>query len=289
MTYADAIAQYGSDKPDLRVGMVIRTSRRSSRTPASASSGTRWRPAASCAASSCPTAAGRRARSSTTLANEAKALGAGGLVWVRQSGDAVQSPALKAAGEAALRAALDAAGAGASDLLLLACGPADATSKVLGQLRLSIARAKGWLAADKFAFTWVTDFPLLEWDAEEGRWVAMHHPFTSPIEAHMDRMEQDPGARARPGVRSRAERERDRRRQHPHPRHRPPAAHVLAPRDHATSRQSCASGSSWNRSSTARRPTAASPSASTGSWRFSPASRRSATSSRSRKPRRLST
>jgi aspartyl-tRNA synthetase len=128
------------------------------------------------------------------LASEARTAGAGGLVWVRQPGGAVQSSALKAAGEATLRAALDASGAGRPDLLLLACGPAVAASKVLGQLRLSVARARGWLKTDQFVFTWVTDFPLLEWDAEEGRWVAMHHPFTSPVEAHMDLMEEDPGS-----------------------------------------------------------------------------------------------
>jgi aspartyl-tRNA synthetase len=68
-----------------------------------------------------------------------------------------------------------------------------ATSKRLGQLRLNVARDQGWLKTDDFAFTWVVDFPLFEWDDEERRWAAMHHPFTSPIEAHMDQMEQDPG------------------------------------------------------------------------------------------------
>jgi len=192
MTYADAIREYGSDKPDLRVGMAIQDV-----SAVFADSGfSVFRDALAAGGVvrgiAVPGGGGASRKELDALASEAKALGAGGLVWVRRSGDAVQSPALKAAGDAALRAALDGAGAGPTDLLLLACGPANATSKVLGQLRLSIARAKGWLEGSEFAFTWVTDFPLLEWDAEEGRWVAMHHPFTSPIEAHMDRMEQDP-------------------------------------------------------------------------------------------------
>jgi len=140
-----------------------------------------------------PGGAGFSRKQLDTLAEDAKALGAGGLVWARRSGDAVQSSALKAAGEGTIRAALEAAGAGATDLLLLACGPADATSKVLGHLRLTVARNQGWLKANEFVFTWVVDFPLLEWSPDEGRWAAMHHPFTSPIEAHMDRMENDPG------------------------------------------------------------------------------------------------
>jgi len=193
VSYADAITRYGSDKPDLRVGMVIRD-------VSSVFAGSTFGVFRDAVASGgvvrgivVPDGGGASRKELDTLAEEAKAHGAGGLVWVRRSGDAVQSSALKAAGEAALRSALDAAGAGAADLLLLACGPADATSKVLGQVRLSVAKSRGWLKADDFAFTWVTDFPLLEWDADEHRWVAMHHPFTSPVEADMDRLEENPG------------------------------------------------------------------------------------------------
>jgi aspartyl-tRNA synthetase len=194
MSYADAMARYGSDKPDLRVGMAI--------TDVSAVfAGSTFGVFRDAVANGgvvrgivVPGGAGASRRELDTLAEEAKALGAGGLVWARRSGGALQSPALKAAGEAAIGAALAAAGAGEADLLLMACGPADATSKVLGQIRLSVAKARGWLKPGEFAFTWVTDFPLLEWDTDEHRWVAMHHPFTSPVEADMDRLEENPGA-----------------------------------------------------------------------------------------------
>ena len=193
MSYAEAMARYGSDKPDLRVGMVITDlsgvftdSTFSVFRDAVAGGGV-------VRGIVVPGGAAASRKELDTLAEEAKSLGAGGLVWVRRSGEAIQSSALKAAGEGTMRAALDAAGAGAADLLLLACGPADATSKVLGQLRLSVAKSRGWLKTDEFAFTWVTDFPLLEWDTDEHRWVAMHHPFTSPVEADMDRLEDNPG------------------------------------------------------------------------------------------------
>ena len=193
MSYADAIARYGSDKPDLRVGMVISDvsgvfadSTFSVFRDALAGGGV-------VRGIVVPGGAGASRKELDALADEAKSLGAGGLVWVRQSGDAVQSSALKAAGEATMRAALGAAGAEAADLLLLACGPADATSKVLGQIRLSVAKSRGWLKTDEFAFTWVTGFPLLEWSTEEHRWLAVHHPFTSPVETDMDRLEENPG------------------------------------------------------------------------------------------------
>ena len=193
LSYADAIATYGSDKPDLRVGMVIGDLS----SVFAASTFSVFRDAVSgggvVRGFVVPGAATFSRKQLDTLAEGAKAQGAGGLVWARRTSDAVQSSALKAAGEETIRAALDHAGAGPADLLLMACGAPDATSKVLGHLRLHVARAQGWLKTDEFAFTWVTDFPLLEWDGQEQRWAAMHHPFTSPIEAHMDRMEDRPG------------------------------------------------------------------------------------------------
>ncbi|MCX6552233.1 MAG: aspartate--tRNA ligase [Acidobacteria bacterium] len=193
MSYADAIARYGSDKPDLRVGMAIADlsggfadSTFSVFRDAVAGGGV-------VRGLVVPGAASYSRKQLDDLSAQAREMGAGGLVWARRSGDVVQSSALKAAGADAIAAVLAEAGAGATDLLLMAAGPAEATSKVLGALRLDIAKREGWLKPDEYAFVWVVDFPLLEWDGEEKRWVAMHHPFTSPIEAHMDRMEQEPG------------------------------------------------------------------------------------------------
>lgn len=193
MTYADAMARYGSDKPDLRVGLAIADLSAvvdgcgfSVFRDAVASGG-------SVRGFVTPGAAGFSRKQLDALNERARALGAGGVVWARRSPQGIQSPALKAAGEAVIARALAEAGAGAEDLLLMAAGPGDTTSKVLGQLRLEIARDLGWLKPDQFAFTWVVDFPLLEWSAEDGRWAAMHHPFTSPIEPDMDRLESDPG------------------------------------------------------------------------------------------------
>lgn len=194
MSYADAMARYGSDKPDLRVDMAI--------VDMSAvfaeSSFSVFRDAVVAGGVVrgfvVPGAATFSRKQLDSLNEQARALGAGGLVWARRQGDVAQSSALKAAGEAAIVSALAEAGAGASDLLLMAAGPADATSKVLGHLRLDIARAQGWLKPDEFVFTWVVDFPLLEWDGDDKRWMAVHHPFTSPIEDDMDRLESEPGA-----------------------------------------------------------------------------------------------
>ena len=104
------------------------------------------------------------------------------------------SSIMKALGEEGVRQALDAAGVARGGLLLIAAGEADATSKMLGQLRLNLAKKDGLLKGDEYAFTWVVDFPLLEWDAEDRRYVSMHHPFTAPHEADLARLDAEPGA-----------------------------------------------------------------------------------------------
>ncbi len=110
----------------------------------------------------------------------------------------MQSSALKAAGEQAIRRALEIAQAGPADLLLMAAGKHDPTARLLGSLRLHMARRENLLDASKFEFLWVVDFPMFEWIEDEQRHEFMHHPFTSPLESDAGLLETDPGrARAR--------------------------------------------------------------------------------------------
>ena len=106
----------------------------------------------------------------------------------------VQSPALKAAGEDTIRRALELAGAGPADLLLMAAGPHGPTARMLGQLRLNIAKRENLLDPNRFEFLWVVDFPMFDWLEDEKRWEFMHHPFTAPLESDADRLESDPGS-----------------------------------------------------------------------------------------------
>jgi aspartyl-tRNA synthetase len=101
---------------------------------------------------------------------------------------------VKALSEGVLRPALDRVQAGANDLLLMAAGKPDQTSKLLGQLRLAIAKKEQLLNPEVFEFLWVTEFPLLEYHEEDGRWYAMHHPFTAPLDEDIGKLEDDPGA-----------------------------------------------------------------------------------------------
>ncbi len=195
MPYAEAIARYGSDKPDLRCGMPIQDLREFFRESSFrvfreivANGGT--------VRGFVVKNAGGYSRSEVDgIVDQAKALGATGLVWARRLDDgSTTSSIMKAMGEDAVYTLLEQAGAGTGELLLIAAGEPDATSKLLGQLRLNIARRDDLLRPDDYVFTWIVDFPLLEWDADERKWMYVHHPFTSPHDDDLGRLESDPGA-----------------------------------------------------------------------------------------------
>jgi aspartyl-tRNA synthetase len=194
MAYAEAIARYGSDKPDLRPGMPIEDLREFFRESSFrvfkeivANGGT-------VRGFLVPHAAKYSRSEVDGIVDQAKQMGATGLVWARRAEDGtITSSIMKAMGEEAVRRLLDETGARNGGLLLVAAGEPDSTSKLLGQLRLNIARKDGLLAPEQYAFLWVVDFPLLEWDAEDKRFVSMHHPFTAPIDDDLPLMETDPG------------------------------------------------------------------------------------------------
>jgi aspartyl-tRNA synthetase len=193
LSFDEAMRRYGSDKPDLRPGMEIADV--SHLFGESAFSVFRDAVAGGGVVRGfvVPGAAGNSRKDLDGLTDQARQLGGSGLVWVRRAGGAVQSSALKAAGEGPLARALEMAGGGDGDLLLLAAGPAATVAPVLGQLRLAIARREQRLSPSEFRFVWVTDFPLFEWSAGEQRWDPMHHPFTSPRAEDVPFLETDPG------------------------------------------------------------------------------------------------
>ncbi|MCH2251647.1 MAG: aspartate--tRNA ligase [Vicinamibacterales bacterium] len=195
LPYAEAIAKYGSDKPDLRVEMAISdvsgvfadSSFRVFRQIVAEDGAVR--------ALKVPRA-GRYSRSQVDkLVDEAIALGGSGLVWVRRGSDGeVQSSILKVAGPETLGRVLEAIDAGADDLTLIAAGAPDDASRLLGQLRLRLAQREGLIDEHRRVLTWVVDFPMFEWRETEGRHVAMHHPFTAPRDEDRDRLDTDLGA-----------------------------------------------------------------------------------------------
>jgi aspartyl-tRNA synthetase len=84
--------------------------------------------------------------------------------------------------------------AASGDTLLFVADTRLAARTAIGRLRTHLARELGLVAPDSWGLTWVTDFPLMEYSAEDDRWVSMHHPFTAPHEGDIDRLESDPGS-----------------------------------------------------------------------------------------------
>ena len=100
----------------------------------------------------------------------------------------------KLLGEERVKQVFEQAGGAVGDLLLVVAGEGMLASTVLGALRIGLAKREGWIPSGKLAFLWVTDFPYFDYNEEEKRWEAVHHPFTSPYPEDLDRLETDPGS-----------------------------------------------------------------------------------------------
>lgn len=192
MTYADAMALYGSDKPDTRFGMKFRDI-----TPLVKGKGFQVFDSAELVVGICaPGAAGYTRKQLDELTDFVRRpqVGAKGLVYARyEAGGSLKSSVDKFYDEAELKKLAAAFDAKPGDLMLVLAGPADATRKALNELRLLMGTQLGLRDKNTFSALWVIDFPLLEWDPETNRYNAMHHPFTSPKREDLHLLEADPG------------------------------------------------------------------------------------------------
>ncbi len=193
MSYAEALETYGTDKPDLRFGMPI----------CDISSLARghgfgvFDQAGLVACITVPGAAGYSRKQLDVLTDFVKKpqVGAKGLVYVKWLEDGqFKSSVDKFFDPGQLQGWADKAGASPGDLLLIMAGDPEETRRHLGILRLEMAERLGLRKEDVFKPLWVVDFPLLEWDEEENRFTALHHPFTSPRADQLGLLESDPGA-----------------------------------------------------------------------------------------------
>ncbi len=128
------------------------------------------------------------------LTDFAKKYGAKGIAWMKFQDGGVNSPISKFLKETELDSIRKITGAEEGDLLLFSSDKWSRCCTILGALRLEIASSTGIMekVKDKFAFLWVVDFPLFEYDSEMGRYAAMHHPFTSPRDEDVELMEIEP-------------------------------------------------------------------------------------------------
>ena len=185
MTHAEAQARYGSDKPDLRFGLEIEDATEATR-------GSEFGVFASAAAVRflrVPQAFSRAELE--RLEAFAKEWGAKGLAYLVVADDGeVRSPIAKFLSEAELTHFRSDPGS----TVLFAADEPSVTARVLGALRLHLARELDLIDEEAWRFVWITDFPMFEWDEEAERWKAVHHPFTRPAPASEELVASDPGA-----------------------------------------------------------------------------------------------
>jgi len=178
LTYAEALARYGTDRPDLRVGLELTEVTDELRQTEFKV----FRSAIDAGGIVKALNAGKRdlPRSALDgLIERAQELGAKGLVWAFREGDGWRSPTAKFLAADELRRLNERLGAAQGDLLLLVADGPGVANAVLAQLRLELAERFGQIA-DGDRFTWIVDFPMFEWNEQESRWDPLHHPFTAP-------------------------------------------------------------------------------------------------------------
>lgn len=186
LSYKDSMERFGNDKPDTRFGLELKAiddlaEKSSFKVFLDAiHSGGRVK------AINAQTMAGLSRKEIDMLTAEAQSFGAKGLAWIKVK-EGFESPITKFIPEEILRMIATRLDAKSGDLMLFVADNEKTTNEVLSRMRLELGRRLN-LVKEGFNFVWITDFPLLEWDDEENRFTAMHHPFTSPVDEDIDKL-----------------------------------------------------------------------------------------------------
>jgi aspartyl-tRNA synthetase len=193
LSYDDAMNRYGNDKPDLRFGMELRDI-------SDLVEGSSFKvfqevlKGKGIIKGLTVTGGGRFSRKEIDdLAPVVEAFGAKGLVWAKVGPDGWQSPIQKFLNPDQVRAVTERMGAAENDLLLIVAGPPSVVHQALANLRLHLGQKLGLISPNEFRFEWILDFPLLEYDEGEKRFVAVHHPFTAPKDEDLPKLKDRPG------------------------------------------------------------------------------------------------
>ena len=203
MPYAEAMHKYGSDKPDLRVKLEFTELTDVMKdVDFKVFSGPATTPGGRVVALRVPGGSEISRSEIDGYTEFVKIYGAKGLAWIKVNDAAagregLQSPIVKNLHDAAIAAILERTGAQNGDILFFGADKAKVVNDAIGALRLKIGHGdlakKSGLFEDSWAPLWVVDFPMFEFDEDDHRWNAVHHPFTAPKDGHEDYMDSDPG------------------------------------------------------------------------------------------------
>ena len=194
MPWKVAMEKYGSDKPDLRFGMEINDITKAIESSDFKVFKSAIEVGGSVRAIKVPNSAGMGRKQIDKLGEFVKTYKAKGLAWIAYKEDEIKSPIAKFLKEDELNAILKSIDAKVGDLILIVADKDSVVLQALGALRLHMCKELDLLKDNKeFRFVWVTEFPLLSYNEEEGRFQAEHHPFTMPMDEDIQYLESDPG------------------------------------------------------------------------------------------------
>ena len=195
LTYKEAMERFGSDKPDLRIGMELKDLTDLVGNSEFAVFKNAIEQSGSVRAITLTGGASMGRKDIDRLGEFVKTYRAKGLAYIQLKEEGLKSPLSKFLSEDEFNAIIERAEAKTGDVIFIVADKNEVVFQSLGALRLELAKKYDLFeGAEEFKFAWVTEFPLLERDEEAGRFVALHHPFTSPMEEDLDLLETEPGS-----------------------------------------------------------------------------------------------
>ncbi|ANZ33215.1 aspartate--tRNA ligase [Staphylococcus carnosus] len=193
MTYAEAMSRYGSDKPDTRFEMELKDVSELGRTMDFKVFKDTFEKGGEVKALAAKGAADKYTRKDMDALTEfVNIYGAKGLAWVKVVEDGFSGPIARFFEDKDVEKVKELTGAETGDLVMFVADKPSVVAQSLGALRVKLAHELGLIDNNKLNFLWVTDWPLLEYDEDEKRYVAAHHPFTSPKDEDLDKLDSAP-------------------------------------------------------------------------------------------------
>ncbi|MGH9834288.1 MAG: aspartate--tRNA ligase [Blastocatellia bacterium] len=192
MPYSEAMNRFGSDKPDMRFGLEFIDLSEQFASGAFPVFADAVKKGGAVKAIVVPNAANWSRKQFDDIVEVAKRYGAGGLAYIQILEGESKSALTKAIGPEGVNVVIEAAGAKTGDAILMIGGKWDVVCNALGQARLEIGRRENLINEDEYRLLWVVNFPMFEYHEDDQRWYAMHHPFTSPVDEDLDKLESDP-------------------------------------------------------------------------------------------------
>lgn len=192
LTYQEAMDRYGSDKPDTRFGLELKDISDIAKSTEFKVFLQALELGGQVKGFAAPGFASLSRKEIDDLTNEAKLFGAKGLAWIKVTDTGFESPIAKFFKDGQIQEIAKRFGARPGDMMLFVADSPKVVAETLGHLRLFVARRQRLIDESRFHFLWVTDFPLVEWNDDEKRYDAMHHPFTAPMDEDLALMDTDP-------------------------------------------------------------------------------------------------